>query len=218
MSHREPPPLTDRGVVEPNELVRRALAGCADSYTELSQRFRPRLLSLLRARLGQWHAEAEDIAQEALARAFHHLDRFDSRYRFSTWLYTIALRLASDHARRQKRRPHNVTLDVAHELPARSHVKTSEADEAEVVENLWHVAKQRLSELQYTALWLRYGEDLAIDEVAQAMGKTRIGVRVLLHRARAGLLRSAAHTAQFPIDSAKSSSSTSSAQKGDKQP
>ena len=41
------------------------------------------------------------------------LRRFDPRYRFSTWLYTIALRLACDRARQQRRRGADVGLDAA---------------------------------------------------------------------------------------------------------
>lgn len=36
---------------------------------------------------------AEDITQDAFVRVLTHLDRFDPRYRFSTWLFTIAKRL-----------------------------------------------------------------------------------------------------------------------------
>src|SRR5687768_2103514 len=36
---------------------------------------------------------AEDIVQEAFVRVLKNLDRFDSRFRFSTWLFTIAKRL-----------------------------------------------------------------------------------------------------------------------------
>jgi RNA polymerase sigma-70 factor (ECF subfamily) len=36
---------------------------------------------------------AEDVVQEAFIRVLTHLDRFDSRYRFSTWLFTIARRV-----------------------------------------------------------------------------------------------------------------------------
>lgn len=36
---------------------------------------------------------AEDVVQEAFVRVLTHLDRFDVRYRFSTWVFTIARRL-----------------------------------------------------------------------------------------------------------------------------
>lgn len=36
---------------------------------------------------------AEDVVQEAFVRVLANLDRFDTRYRFSTWLFTIARRV-----------------------------------------------------------------------------------------------------------------------------
>lgn len=173
--------------VEPNELVRRALDGCSDSFTELADRFRPRLLILLRYKMSGAHSEAEDLAQETLAKAFQQLGQFDSRYRFSTWLYTIAIRLACDYARNQRRKPHHVSLEeagtVAKESPARELRESQEA-----VDSIWMTAQRVLNESQYTAMWLRYAEEMSAPEVAKVMGRTGIGVRVLLHRSRAILL------------------------------
>lgn len=175
------------GAIEPNELARRARDGCGDSIAELARRFHPRLVNLLRNRMGAPHPDAEDIAQESLARAFQHLDRFDHRYRFSTWLYTIAIRLARDHARSQRRRPRHVSLDEA-DCNSREIGVTERTENQDAVDNLWKTARHVLTDSQYTAMWLRYGEDLSPIEVAQAMRKTRIGVRVLLHRGRSILI------------------------------
>lgn len=177
----------DLGAIEANELVRRAHGGCADSCTELSRRFRPRLVKLLVVQFGGQYSDAEDLAQEALARAFQHFDRFDPRYRFSTWLYTIAIRLAHDVARSQRRRPRQVSLNDV-DCVARSPTVASQVQQQEDIGNLWAIAKRVLSEDQYTAMWLRYGEDLSAVEVAKVMRKSRIGVRVLLHRARLALV------------------------------
>lgn len=173
--------------IDANELVRRAQDGCADSFAELTRRFRPRLLNLLCNQIGAAHSDAEDMAQESLARAFQHLDRFDHRYRFSTWLYTIAIRLARDHARSERRRPQHVALDEA-QCRSRESELTERAERLEIVDNLWQTARRVLSDLQYTALWLRYAEDLSPVEIAQVMRKSRIGVRVLLHRGRSRLI------------------------------
>ncbi len=180
-------PPTDLRAIEANELVRRAHGGCADSFTELSRRYRPRLLHLVVPRLGGRLADAEDVAQEALARAFQRLDQFDPRYRFSTWLYTIAIRLAHDHARSRRRRPRLVAWDEA-SCPAVESNDVLAAQRHDDVDNVWQLAKRVLSDAQFTAMWLRYGEDLSAIEVAQVMRRSRIGVRVLLHRARARLV------------------------------
>lgn len=173
--------------VEPNELVRRALDGCSDSFTELADRFRPRLLILLRYRMSGGHSEAEDLAQETLAKAFQQLGRFDNRYRFSTWLYTIAIRLACDYARNQRRKPHHVSLEEAG-FVAKASTARELTESQEAADNIWMTAQRVLNESQYTAMWLRYAEEMSAPEVAKVMGKTRIGVRVLLHRSRAILL------------------------------
>lgn len=46
---------------------------------------------------------AEDVTQEAFVRVLTHLDSFDPRFRFSTWVFTIARRLYVNAA--QKLRP-----------------------------------------------------------------------------------------------------------------
>ena len=57
-------------------------------------------------------AEAEDVAQEALLRAYGNFHRLRDRARFRGWLVRIAWRMAMDHRRAGKRRE-NREQDVA---------------------------------------------------------------------------------------------------------
>lgn len=173
--------------IDANELARRAQGGCADSFAELSRRFRPRLLNLLCTQMGAAHCDAEDIVQESLTRAFQNLHRFDHHYRFSTWLFTITIRLARDHARSERRRPRHAALNET-ECGSRELDITDRAERLDTAGNLWQTARRVLTDSQYTALWLRYAEDLSPAEISQVMGKSRIGVRVLLHRSRLKLV------------------------------
>ena len=170
------------GSAGPAELVRRARFGCAESFGELAERYRPRLVVVLEKRLGQ-RADAEDVAQEALARAYEKLDTFDDRYRFSTWLYAIALRLASDYHRRESVR-RGVGLGDANGFDSGERGVAESLADREGLNNIWRVAREALNENQYTAMWLRYGEGMSPTDVAEAMGKSGVGIRVLLHRAR----------------------------------
>lgn len=165
---------------ETQELVRRALDGCALSSNEIAERYIPRLVRFLEKRMGGRFADAEDIAQETLAHAIANLHKFDRKHQFSTWLFTIGYRKSVDFMRRENRKPRvsEVPLeDIASQLEDSS-TSRSEA------EAIWSHARRLLVEQQYDALWLRYGEDLRIPEIAVVMGKTQLGVRVLLHRAR----------------------------------
>ena len=55
-------------------------------------------------------ADAEDVAQEALLRAYRRFDRLRDRNRFRAWLVRIAFRLALDRLRSGKRRELRDTL------------------------------------------------------------------------------------------------------------
>jgi RNA polymerase sigma-70 factor (ECF subfamily) len=146
------------------------------------------LLILLERRLQGNRNDAEDIAQESLAKAFQNLERFDFKYQFSTWLYTIAFRLATDFARKQKRSPKAVSMDA---LEYESHPRTygESPNVAASLDDVWSVARSILNEPQFTTLWMRYGEGLSIREIAGIMNKTQIVIRVQLHRARSKLAK-----------------------------
>ncbi len=156
------------------ELARAAAAGEAGSFDRLVERHVPRLLRWLES-TGTSHHDAEDAAQEACIRAHRAIARYDPRWAFSTWLFTIAHRVRLDLAAR--RRDH-VPL-AAVELP-------SAAPEPDPLPEggLWARARALLHAEDLRALWLHYAEDLAPAEVARVLGISGIAARVRLHRAR----------------------------------
>lgn len=54
--------------------------------------------------------DAEDLTMQAFTKAFRSLDKYDSSYAFSTWLFRIASNNAIDHLR--KRKLSTTSLDV----------------------------------------------------------------------------------------------------------
>ncbi len=84
------------------QLVQRAAGGDRAAAEELVRAHQGALFGFLLRMCGKRDI-AEDICQEAFVRALTNLDRFDGRYRFSTWLFTIARRLLLNHL--QKRKP-----------------------------------------------------------------------------------------------------------------
>src|SRR5580765_3007844 len=59
----------------------------------------------------QSEAEAADLAQEAFVRVYQNRAKFDSRQKFSTWLYAIATNLSRDRLRWRTRHP-QVSLEA----------------------------------------------------------------------------------------------------------
>lgn len=162
---------------EIQRLTDEATRGCKSAFGELTEHFYPRLVSFLFKRLGHIQ-DAEDVAAETLTRAWNQLAKFDSRYQFSTWLYTIARRQAIDFHRRESRGPaRDHSPEVTEQLAAPAPRRIDDG-------NIWAQANAFLSDEQYSVLWLKYGEELSIAEISKALDKSQVSVRVTLHRAR----------------------------------
>ena len=155
-----------------------AAQGDRGAFDAIVAHFSERLLRYLMAGgLGQ--ADAEDITQETLVRAYQNLDRYDSRYAVSTWLFTIAHRLRCNHFR--DRRP-AVPIDD-NLLPQ----ACEESSDDPLLDTVWATARSLLPERHYDILWLRYGEDMELADIASVVGISKVNARVLLHRARSRL-------------------------------
>jgi len=121
-------------------------------------------------------ADAEDALQDTFINAYRYIHSFDSRWRFSTWIYRIGIR--------------NVLRQVRPEVPLESELPDSAADPlndcivASEQINLWLAAKRILAAEVYTALWLRYVEDMSVREVSQALDRSLSWTKVSLLRAR----------------------------------
>jgi len=82
-------------------LVELSLDGDEDAFGILVRRYQRRLTAFLGQLVGDLEL-ARELSQEAFVRAWSALDRFDPRYRFSTWLFRIAHNLGIDQLRRRR--------------------------------------------------------------------------------------------------------------------
>jgi RNA polymerase sigma-70 factor, ECF subfamily len=114
-------------------------------------------------------ADAEDVAQEALLRAYRRFDHLRDRTRFRGWLVRIAFRIALDRLRSSKRREQRDTLwsEPAHQ----PRVATAEdlAASTEFQEHLER-ALAELPEKFRIVLLLAAMEGHTIEEVAALLG------------------------------------------------
>ncbi|MFN0132537.1 MAG: RNA polymerase sigma factor [Phycisphaerales bacterium] len=155
----------------------RAQRGSKDAFAAIVDLMHSRLHNFIIRRTGCPH-EAEDVCQEAFIRAWERLDTYHPKWRFSTWLFTIASRISISRAR--SRRP-AVALSVAEPAPT---VALPAVDSS-----IWSLVDRELSGESAAALWLKYGEGMESAEIARVLGKTEGGIRVMLHRARGVLAR-----------------------------
>ena len=163
--------------------LRRAKAGDPAACRALVERHQRRVFGTLRAILGPAGrgGVVEDLAQDTFLRAFRALPRFDGEgpAKLSTWLGTIATRVALNELRR--RRPTMVVLDtVSDELPGqRVHMTPIAAAIERAIEGL--------SPTYRGAFVLRELHGLDYAEIAELLAVDLGTVKSRLSRARATL-------------------------------
>jgi len=165
----------------PEALAKCAAANdCAACFEEIVRRFQTPLLHFLIRRTGSRH-DAEDLIQETFLLAYRNRASFRDTWRLSTWLFTIANRLAVSRSRRSR------TQASFASDPASDSDPPAEAQRHEIQGKLWDAARLILEPDAFTAVWLSYVESMPADQIGQVIGRNANGVRILLHRARKSL-------------------------------
>jgi RNA polymerase sigma-70 factor, ECF subfamily len=176
-------PHDPAGMPSDEDLACRARQGCADSFEQLVRRFQTPVLHFLRHRGAG--ADADDLLQETFIRAYANLARYRERWRFATWLFTIARRMSINHHRRPQRVTDGEALDsIESGAPGPAQIAAEEEDR----QALWGMAARILSEEEMTAVWLYYVEDMPAGEIASVLGRSWAAVKTMLFRARRRLL------------------------------
>lgn len=179
--------------VEPVEdmvLVERARAGETEAFGELVDRYQEKIYRLTYHMTGN-REEAEDLAQEALVRAYKALHRFKGKSSFYTWLYKIAVNRSLNHLKKRKRKRlyslDDVDLaierdEVFLEISARESPFRGAAIN-ELQEKL-NTALMTLSEKHRLVVVLHDIEGVPHDQIAKTLGCSSGTVRSRLHYAR----------------------------------
>jgi RNA polymerase sigma-70 factor (ECF subfamily) len=123
--------------------------------------------------------DAEDLAQEVLARALRYRDSFDDASELAPWLRRIALRVWIDQRRRAQRNP--VREELPSELDGEQRECSLEArDEIER-------ALAALSTAEREIFRRFHGQGSSVREIAGALAMPENTVKSHLHRARRAL-------------------------------
>jgi RNA polymerase sigma-70 factor (ECF subfamily) len=171
-------------------LIRRVRQGEHELFYELIRPYEMRVYAAAFAILRN-EADAEDVAQEAVLKAFKHLGQFRAEARFSTWLLQITvnearMRVRQAHAHimepiadRQDEQGNYTPRDFAdwREIP-------SETLERKEVRQKLAEALSELGQIYREVFVLRDMQHLSIEETANALGISTASVKTRLLRAR----------------------------------
>lgn len=164
-------------------LVRAAAASDAHAFSEL-MRLHSRRIHTFLYHLTRHHQDAEDLTQQTFIKAYHNLHRFDHARPLINWLLIIARRSALNHFRAARKWD-----EMPEELASREPSPARTAEEHDQRDTLWSRARRVLSQREFEVMWLRFVEDLSVEETARVTGLTRVHVKVLVYRARQQMLK-----------------------------
>ena len=175
-------------------LVAAAKRGDTQAFEELVLRHKQRVLAVAQ-RITNNREDAEDVAQESFHKAFLHLEAFQEKSRFSTWLTRIAMNEAFMLLRRRRG-----VFEVLPESPDDGAKASSEAfvDKGpNPEESCWRreraelltEAINRLGSRIRTTILLREIEERSVKETARLLGTSMTAVKARVFQGRRKLRR-----------------------------
>jgi RNA polymerase sigma-70 factor (ECF subfamily) len=179
------------------DLVRRAQAGDASAYEELVRLHQRRVLAVVGGIL-RGSEDVEDVAQQALAKAYFSIRRFDLRSAFGTWLYKIAVNECWDYLRKKKVRRLVYEADMSEEqvrklesMPEHGYGGALHREDAARRTEQRQLVERLLGELDekdQAMLVMKEVEGFSVEEIGEVLGLNVNTVKVRLFRARGRLV------------------------------
>jgi RNA polymerase sigma-70 factor (ECF subfamily) len=179
------------------ELVRRAQAGDVSAYEDLVRLHQNRVLAVVGGIL-RGSQDIEDVAQQALAKAYFSIRRFDSRSAFGTWLYKIAVNECWDYLRKKKVRRLVYESDLSEEqvrkldsIPEHGYGGASHREDTARRLEQKQLVERLLGELDdrdQIMLVMKEVEGFSVEEIGELLELNVNTVKVRLFRARGRLV------------------------------
>jgi RNA polymerase sigma-70 factor (ECF subfamily) len=164
-------------------LIADCLRGEMRAFDEIVHLHTPRIFNYV-LHMTRHRQDAEDITQQTFIKAYTHLASFDPTRSFIAWLLTIARRTALNHFRSAKN-----FEPVADETAAQDPTPDRQLEKRDQLDTLWAQARRVLSEREFEILWLRYAEDMSLEDTARIAGITQTHTKIIAFRARQRLMK-----------------------------
>lgn len=164
------------------EVVAEVQTGNVEKYGEIISRYQGKLYGYLKNLTNQKEEEVEDLVEEVLVTAYINLQSFDSKKKFSSWIFRVAHNKAIDYFKKKKIK--TTYIEDGEEIIGNEHKLLEEIEiEKEDFKKL-NEAVERL-ELKYREVILLYFfEDKSYEEISDILHIPTNNVGVMLYRGK----------------------------------
>ena len=164
------------------------LDGEAALYTDLVQRYQGRLVNYLNRFLFNVD-ESQELSQEVFLKVYRALDRYNPRYRFSTWLFRVAKNAAIDLLRKRRLKLVPMQRVGVYGETREREFPSEERDPYQVLRNLERrdaigAAIDSLTDEYRELIQLRHFAEMTYEEIAEFKGMPLGTVKNKLFRGR----------------------------------
>lgn len=153
-------------------LVKEAIEGNVDSFTELAARYYTPMVAIAHSITGDRDL-AEDAAQQCFAKAAVKLTQLKDYKKFAGWLATICRNEAINLTRIERNHRNN-------EMLSEKSAESKDDNSNEVVKN----AMNKLSASSKEVIYLRYYDGLSYDQISDVLGISEQAINGRLRRAK----------------------------------
>lgn len=164
------------------EVIKLIQEGDGEKYKVIMDRYYGKLLFYIKRTINQTEEDAEDILSEVLISAYENIMGFDTKKRFSSWIYRIAHNKAIDSFK--KRKVKTITIEDKDDF-LEDHQKLVE--DLEIEKEISEKVASAVSslDLKYReVIVLHYFEERSYEEISEILRIPVNNVGVLLYRAK----------------------------------
>lgn len=168
---------------EEQEWVRQSRTGDTEAFAALVRRYQ-QMIDALTWRMTGSLADAQDLAQETFIQAYHSLDQFEDRSKFSTWLYRIAVNKCLNWRKAMGRRSQlheKWAAESGHDTTVRI---SDNGEKSGIQTDAIQQALLKLPAEQRAAIVLTVYEEMSHAEAARVLGcsETTVSWRIFMAR------------------------------------
>jgi len=159
------------------DIIRSIQKGQVNDFEMLVIKYQSAVFNVLYQILHQ-EAVARELAQDVFVKAYEHLDSFNFKSRFFSWIYRIAINTALSYQKKQNQQKNTSQFQGHFEKPVDE--KIMEKEKTAILEK----AIGRLENKYKMVILLRYFEQLSYSEISGALGISEKKVKSRLFSSR----------------------------------